>query len=160
MSINIMKFPALLIGIFFSATAIGQLIPVATYLKTKKQPVSANGNFVVMFDNVEQNDATAPQSNAYTFKAPVAGLYKIETAISITGGSANSYILLHIDKSNSTPLRQQYYYFTQTGDRTMTLSTDLAFKAGESISIYIYNSGALLNISEYSHMIVSRYNAR
>lgn len=155
-----MKKLLIFLLLFTSLSANSQLTPIATYLKTKKQAVSSGTSYIVLFDNTEIPDGAAPQPNTYTFKAPIAGLYKIETAISVSGGSPNSSILLYIDKSNSSTLRQQYCYFTHAADRTANLVTDMAFKAGESISLRLYTNGAALTISENSHMIISRYSGR
>ncbi len=152
--------PVVLIALLLMATvAQSQLTAVATYTLKQKQPVATGNSVLVMFPKPESHDANAVQTNGLEFKATVAGLYKIESAITLSGGAANTNYMLYYTK-NGVIVRVQYFSFPHALNRTLNLVSDIYLKAGETVNLTMYNPGAVCYFEEYSHMIVSRYGAR
>jgi hypothetical protein len=154
-----MKSIVFLTGLLFSVVSHSQLIPMASYTLTQKQAVSSGSSIVVMFPKPEVYDPSSTQVKGHEFKAPVSGLYKIESAITLSGGTANTNYWLYITKGGVI-VRGQYFTFPNALNRTLNFVTDVYIKANESINLIMYNPGAACNFEEYSHMMVSRHTSR
>ncbi|GEM_PF-5556651 len=141
--------------------ASAQLVPVLTQSMSKSpQTITPNSSFAILFDKTEVHEATNTGSNGYSFKAAVAGLYKMESAITLKGGSVGANLIVFITRNGSV-IRRYSYYISQTQEKTFEINTDIPLKAGETLGFNLNLSGSSPgSILDGSHAIYSRYSFR
>lgn len=156
-----MKQIILAIALFTSFQVKAQLIPVLTQSMSKgSQKITPGSSFAILFDKAEVHEASNTGSSAYQFKAAIAGLYKLETAITLNGGAIGSNLIVFVTRNGSV-IRRYSYYITQTLEKTFEINTDIPLKAGETLSFNLNLNGANAGIiMEGSHALYSRYSVR
>lgn len=141
--------------------AKAQLVPVVTQSMSKgTQAISPNSGFAILFDKTELHEASNTGSNGTTFKAAIAGLYKMESAITFKGGSIGANLIVFITRNGSI-IRRYSFYISQVQEKTFEINTDIPLKAGETLGFILnLNGSSAGSIMDGSHAIYSRYSWR
>lgn len=156
-----MKKIILVFTLLATIQASAQLVPVLTQSMSKSpQAISPNNSYAILFDKTEVHEATNTGSNGYSFKAAVAGLYKMESAITLKGGSVGANFIVFVTRNGSI-VRRYSFYISHIQEKTFEINTDIPLKAGETLgfNLYLYGSSAG-SVMDGSHAIYSRYSLR